>query len=282
MILVLSDGNPRVHIKTPWVNHGLILVCCVIFAGQYFLDAPSIFAYGFFPVQFLEGGAVATPLAETPWWLRAVTAVFMHGDLLHLVGNMLILWVFGDNVEDAVGHLRYLAFFVAIGVLGNLAHGLMTGTPMVPVIGASGAIAGVMGAYLLLHPRAWVLVVILGRIPLVVPAGLAVGAHILINLYFGFEPLLASVKDVAETGVAWWAHIGGFAGGMALIGLIKKPDVALFQPSQRYGRYGMSGVFRWLLAPADSAYDRMVDRQVLVIAKALAFGVTVFIVLDLL
>ncbi|MEQ9813518.1 MAG: rhomboid family intramembrane serine protease [Azospirillaceae bacterium] len=282
MILVLSDGNPRVHIKTPWVNHGLIVLCCVVFAGQYFLDAPSILDYGFFPAQFFDAAAMPPPLADTPWWLRAVTAVFMHGDLLHLAGNMLILWVFGDNVEDAVGHGRYLGFFVAIGVLGNLAHGVMSAIPMTPVIGASGAIAGVMGAYLLLHPRAWVLVIILGRLPLVVPAGLAVGAHILINLYFGFEPLLASVKDVADTGVAWWAHIGGFAGGMALIGLIRKPDVALFQPSARYGSYGVSGVFRWLLAPTDSAYDRMADRQVLVIAKALAFGVTVFIVLGLL
>jgi membrane associated rhomboid family serine protease len=152
--------------------------------------------------------------------LTLITYMFLHGGWMHLIGNMLFLWVFGDNVEDAMGHGRFLAFYLLAGIAGGLAHTLSGPTSTVPLVGASGAIAGVVAAYLMLHPRVKLWVLVLGRFPLKVSAVWAIGA------WAAFQVVMLLVASDHTT--AWWAHIGGFAAGAVLLPIMRKPGVALF------------------------------------------------------
>ncbi|HYH40166.1 MAG TPA: rhomboid family intramembrane serine protease, partial [Azospirillum sp.] len=142
--------------------------------------------------------------------------------------NMIALWVFGDNVEDALGHLRYLAFFLLCAAAGALTEGALTAEPMRPLVGASGAISGVMGAYLLLHPHAKILVLVLFRFPVLLPAGVVVAGDIAANI------TMALLPGVAPGDTAWGAHLGGFAAGMLLLVPFKRADVPLFLPAGAY------------------------------------------------
>ncbi|MCJ7830952.1 MAG: rhomboid family intramembrane serine protease [Dehalococcoidia bacterium] len=158
--------------------------------------------------------------------LRPFTAMFMHAGWFHILGNMLFLWIFGDNVEDALGHLRYLLFYLICGLGAAAAQILMTPHDLLPAVGASGAIAGVMGAYLVLYPRANIAVVIPLLILLgafYIPAVLLIGMWFLVQLFSGVASI--GYATGGSGGVAWWAHIGGFLVGMLLI--------ALFRPRRR-------------------------------------------------
>jgi len=148
-----------------------------------------------------------------------VTYAFLHADIWHLGTNMLFLWVFGDNVEDAMGHLRFLVFYLLCAAAGALAHGLLDPRSEAPLIGASGAVAGVVAAYLLLHPRVRLWVLVLGRIPLPLPAFVPLTLWIVYQLYM-------LVFD-AQGEVSWAAHIGGIVAGFALIALMKRRTVPL-------------------------------------------------------
>ena len=149
--------------------------------------------------------------------LTIITAMFIHGGWLHIGGNMLFLWIFGDNVEDAMGHLRYLVFYLVCGIAAALVQGLANTDSLTPAVGASGAIAGVMGAYIVLFPRA-VVYVIFGIIfiPLPLPAFVLIGIWIVIQLFYGWSSLGV---ETAGGGVAYFAHIGGFVAGAALVHL---------------------------------------------------------------
>ena len=149
--------------------------------------------------------------------LTPLTAMFLHGGWIHLIGNMLFLWVFGDNVEDRIGHVRFALFYGLGGYLATAAHIFFDTSDLVPVIGASGAISAVLGAYLLLFPRAMVqvLIPIVFLIPLVVPAPLMIGFWFLINLVNGIGSFASD--SVGSGGTAWFAHLGGFAAGMLLL-----------------------------------------------------------------
>lgn len=143
------------------------------------------------------------------------TNIFMHGGWLHLGGNMLFLWIFGDNVEDSMGHLRYLVFYVTVGVLASLAHGVVDAGSTTPALGASGAIAGVMGAYIVLFPRAQVIVFLgLILIPIPLPAFVVIGLWFVIELFRGVGSLGV---ETASGGIAYFAHIGGFIAGTTLV-----------------------------------------------------------------
>jgi len=175
--------------------------------------------YAFQPKEFfdtVEGQSGLTGSARAVVLLSVVTALFMHGGWLHILGNMLFLWVFGDNVEDRLGHLRYLFFYLVAGVLACLVQGALSPGSVLPVLGASGAVAGVLGAYLVWFPGTTVRVVIpffiLIFIPIPVPAWLMIGLWFLQNLLSGY----ATIADAATGGggVAWFAHIGGFLFGM--------------------------------------------------------------------
>jgi len=172
----------------------------------------------------MNWGAVPDRIAQPSLYplasLTLVTSMFLHGGLAHLLGNMLYLWIFGDNVEDRLGHVGFLAFYLVAGSAAGLAQVLPVPTSEIPAIGASGAVAGVLGAYLLLHPTAPVRVIIpflyfasLRR----VPAVLVLGMWFVIQLFNGFLSLGSG--QVASGGVAWFAHIGGFVAGV-LVGLL--------------------------------------------------------------
>ena len=158
-----------------------------------------------------------------------LTNMFMHGGWLHLGGNMLFLWIFGDNVEEAMGHIRYLVFYVLVGVLASLTHGIADIGSTTPALGASGAIAGVMGAYIVLFPRASV-IVFLGFIfiPIPLPAFVVIGLWFLIDLFRGVASLGV---ETASGGVAYFAHIGGFVAGVVLVSIFM-----LGRPQRREAR----------------------------------------------
>src|ERR1043166_7967486 len=157
------------------------------------------------------------------------TSMFLHGGVLHVVGNMLYLWVFGNNVEDAMGHFRFALFYLLSGVAAAIAQVMVSPDSMVPTLGASGAIAGVLGGYLLLHPRArvvtWIPIFWLFLTTVEVPA------YFFLVLWFFMQiinGLPALEFHAAKGGVAWWAHIGGFAAGFVLTPIFKRRDVRLF------------------------------------------------------
>lgn len=155
--------------------------------------------------------------------LQVFTAMFVHAGWAHILGNMLFLWIFGDNVEDRVGHLRYIVFYLLSGVAAAAAQTVMAADTILPAVGASGAIAGVLGAYLLLYPRAIVQVVVLPFffVPFFVPAVLLIGVWFVTQLFAGLAEVGA--HSTAGSGVAWWAHIGGFLAGAFLINFFKQP-----------------------------------------------------------
>jgi len=160
------------------------------------------------------------PLDSPPWWATVFTSMFLHGGILHIAFNMLFLWIFGNNVEDSMGRPRFIAFYLLAGVIAAYTQALLTASSTVPAIGASGAIAGVLGGYLLLFPRARVLTVVLIILFVTI---IEIPAAILLAIWFvlQFLPALGQVTTSAGggEGIAYWAHVGGFAFGLAAIKL---------------------------------------------------------------
>jgi membrane associated rhomboid family serine protease len=159
--------------------------------------------------------------AAVPDWLTLVTCTFLHGGWLHLIGNMWFLWIFGDNVEDRLGHLGYVGFYLGCGVAASATHLAFASGSTVPTVGASGAIAGVMGAYFLLYPRAQVLTLVPLFVfieILVLPAAIFLGIWFVLQLVQG----TFAIGDLEAGGVAWWAHVGGFVVGLVVIAVLRK------------------------------------------------------------
>lgn len=221
----LHDLNPRLFIRYPWVTWGVVLVCILIFVGELFADEDLqrsiLFGFGMIPALVTGQATLDPDIAAPPAVLTVVTYMFLHGSVMHLVGNMLYLWVFGDNVEDAMGHGRFALFYGVCGVAAAALHMAIDPASRLPTIGASGAISGVLGAYLVLHPRARVLVPIL-FIPVYLPAGF------LIVVWIGFQVLMGLGAPSGASGVAWWAHVGGFVTGMVLVRFFRRTGVPLF------------------------------------------------------
>ncbi len=218
----ISDDNPRLRIDKPYVLWGIMAVCVFMFlmqvsGGPVFTQRLSI-GLGVIPAVLTGHAELRPDLAIVPVWATLLTSMFLHGGLLHLFGNMLFLAIFGDNIEDAMGHLRFLLFYLICGVAAALTHVVVAPEAPQPMIGASGAVSGVLGAYLVLYPRAWV-TILLVWLPLVVPA------WILLGLWFGFQVLAA--LGGAAAGVAWWAHVGGFIAGAVLVVVFRHKTVPL-------------------------------------------------------
>ena len=212
-MLPLADHNPR---RTfPFINLLLILINVATFVWELSLGSsiqPVLQNLAFVPAQFWS----AAPLV--PSIVAMFVSMFLHGGWLHLLGNMLFLWVFGDNIEDRLGHGRYLIFYLACGVAATLAHAAMNPTSAVPAIGASGAIAGVLGAYLILFPRQRVTTLIPIFIFITIreiPAIVLLGFWFVLQLFVGTVSLGGSIHE--QGGVAYFAHIGGFLTGMVLV-----------------------------------------------------------------
>ena len=215
MFLPLHDRNPIVNIRAPYVNYGLIAVTCLIFLVQVSLPPEGFdeMALGFGMIPIVVRDLVAEPIVWVPDEVTLVTYAFLHADWMHLLSNMLFLWIFGDNIEDALGHLRYFLFYIACAVLAALVYLAFNFDSNAPLIGASGAVAGVMGAYALLYPWAQVFVStrIVYYLPIPVPAIVMLGVWLAMQLFYAFAG--------SDEPIAWWAHVGGMAAG-ALLGLM--------------------------------------------------------------
>jgi membrane associated rhomboid family serine protease len=229
-MIPLRDDNPTQI--TPGLTWGLIAINVMIFLYQISLGPRQgrIFVYEFGAIPAVIFGTQSLPdyLAAIPAPLSLFTNMFLHGGWLHLIGNMWYLWIFGDNIEAAMGRVRYLAFYLLCGVLASLSHVFSDPSSVVPSLGASGAISGVLGAYGLLYPRARVLVLIpLGFFMrlMYIPAGFVLGFWFVLQLLSG-----SMSSGQGGGGIAFWAHIGGFVAGMLLVGLFKQKEVRFFNP----------------------------------------------------
>jgi len=206
---------------TPVVTRSLVLVNAALFIAQIILGArtePLIDAFGFIPARFVHPAAFGTTPLHVA--LTLVTSLFLHGGFVHLFGNMIYLWIFGGAVEDALGHLRYLVFYVAGGAVGSLTHTMIFPQSTVPSVGASGSIAAILGAFLVLRPSARIVTLF----PLVVYWAMAeIRAVVFLPVWFALQffngalALAAAQRTQEVTGIAWWAHVGGFLFG-ALVG----------------------------------------------------------------
>ena len=238
MVFPLYDDNSDRQ-TTPLVNYAIIALNILVFVFLQQLGSNDAFTYSFstVPAEILQGRDIVTPsqvveyagqavripgLGPTPGsvYFTLFTSMFMHGGIAHIAGNMLFLWIFGDNIEDRLGHVKYVIFYLLCGVIASLAHVFATGffatdqaSLLVPSLGASGAISGVLGGYILLHPKRRV-TVILFRFLTDVPAYVAIGIWFLFQLISG----LGMLGGGSQTGgVAYAAHIGGFVAGLVLI-----------------------------------------------------------------
>jgi len=222
-MIPLRDANPSS--RTPWVTFLLIGLNILAFLYEVALPAPRleqlIFTMGMVPARvtvFPADPAVTFGDAFLPLF----SSMFLHGGWLHLIGNMWFLWIFGDNIEDRLGHLRYLLFYLVCGLGAGVAHTLFNLNSTVPTIGASGAVAGVLGGYLLLFPHARILTLI----PVFVLSMTELPAYIVLLLWFVIQLFSGTAslgaRDASAGGVAWWAHIGGFLLGLALVKLFAR------------------------------------------------------------
>ena len=225
MFLPLHDQNPIRHVSFPYVTYGLLAVNVLVFLVQ--LTLPDGHGFNWFAVEYgmvpvVVRDVVEQPVAWLPDWANLFTYAFLHADWLHLLSNMLFLWIFGDNIEDALGHVKFLVFYLLCGVLAGLAHIAANFDDVGPLIGASGAVAGVMGAYILLYPHAKVFVLfrLVIPIPLPIPALWMLGFWIATQLFY--------VVAGSDEPVAWWAHLGGVVAGAVLAVPFKRREVPLF------------------------------------------------------
>lgn len=222
----LYDDNPIR--RSPIVTYALIGMCIGAFLWQQGQDSDVVaFEFGMIPARLFQYGSLPPEFDIIPPWATIFTSMFLHGGWLHLGGNMLFLWIFGNNVEDLVGRGRYLLLYLASGAAAALVQALSAPHGEAPMIGASGAIAGVLGAYLVTYPRAnvhtFVWIVIFFWI-------VAVPAWIMLGLWFVMQLVSGLAARPGSPGVAFWAHVGGFVTGIVLYLLLRPPRVALLQP----------------------------------------------------
>jgi membrane associated rhomboid family serine protease len=225
MVFPLYDNNPFAFKSPPYVSWGLIAANVAIFLYMLSVDPSGsnsktavILSLAFTPAEISHHNVILH--AFVPWEFTLVSYSFLHASWLHIIGNMAFLWVFGDDVEEALGHLRFLLFYLLCAAAGALGHWASDPASNIPLVGASGAIAGIVGAYLLLHPcrKIWVLAFM--RIPIKLAAEWVIGFWIVLqflNIFAG-----------ADKEVAWWTHIGGLAAGALLVVFMRRPGVELF------------------------------------------------------
>ncbi|MGH8522396.1 MAG: rhomboid family intramembrane serine protease [Gammaproteobacteria bacterium] len=229
-MIPLRDDNPAA--LTPLVTVALIGACTLTFLWQSSLGSEAyqqaVYGLGFIPALFFTDIELAPELVMAPTWFTVFSSMFLHGGFMHLIGNMLYLWIFGNNVEDSMGHRRFVVFYLACGVIAALGQSMLNPESKIPMIGASGAISGVLGAYILLFPRA--------QVEVLIPFGLILQrmrlpAFWVLGLWFGMQLLNSALTSADQGGVAFVAHASGFVAGMALIPFFKYPQVRLYRPT---------------------------------------------------
>ena len=237
MFIPISDDLPTV--RPPILTVTVIVVCTVVFLYQLGLPRPLgellIQGHGLTPAVFVGKTSLPFYVEAADPIVSMVTSMFLHGGIAHIVGNMLYLWVFGNNVEDAMGHTRFLIFYLLCGIAAALTQVLFNSDSTVPMVGASGAISGVLGAYFVLHPTV--------RIKTLLFLGIyfrffRIPANILLGIWIALQILAASMAEPGEPGVAWFAHIGGFAAGVALVHVFRDPDIPLWGKRHYGGPWG--------------------------------------------
>jgi membrane associated rhomboid family serine protease len=219
----LHDANPLRHIHHAWVTWLLIAANCVVFllnSGDIEAVHGAAIRFGLIPAVFNGGYSLPADYQTIPDGLTLLTYAFLHGDIWHLAGNMVFLWVFADNIEDSLGHLRFLAFYCLSAAGAGYAQVLAFPASDIPVIGASGAVAGVVGAYFVLHPYVKVWILAFGRIPLRFASAWIIGFWAVFQVF--------EVATSTEGEIAWWTHIGGFLTGALLVVFFRRKGVALF------------------------------------------------------
>ena len=227
-MIPLRDDQPS--FSSPFINYFLIVLNVLIFMWEISVGHRALNGFlnefGVIPHQtiaVLTGHSYNSPVTAI---LPLFTSMFLHGSFLHVAGNILFLWIFGDNVEDYLGHFQYLLFYLLSGLAAAFTHILLNASSRLPIIGASGAIAGVMGAYFILYPRARVLTWFPPIFFFHVPAWLMLGYWFLVNFLSGTSTSIADTSQSAG-GIAFWAHVGGFVAGMLMVKIF----------SERPGRY---------------------------------------------
>ena len=243
----IRDENP--HFLTPVTTWALVVANALSWfyvqglGGEPVLSA-SLCELGLIPAELLGnvrpgtavsvGHGLTCVLGDTTGWYTLVSSMFLHGGWAHLVGNMWFLWIFGNNVEDSMGHARFFVFYITCGFAAATLQVFFEPTSQLPMVGASGAIGGVMGAYVLLYPRVRVhMLVLLGFFPLT----FAIPAYFMLGYWFLLQ-LLGGAASIGATGggIAFWAHVGGFAAGMFLIPAFRREEYV-----RRHPLYGWKG-----------------------------------------
>jgi membrane associated rhomboid family serine protease len=225
MFIPLHDANELRHIRHSYVNLAIIAVNIAAFlftaiTASESVSSASVIGLGYIPSVVNDTVELPPELVLVPENLTYLTYAFLHADIFHLGGNMIFLWVFGDNVEDAMGHVKYLIFYLLCAAAGAFLHGVILAGSEEPLIGASGAIAGVVVAYLMLHPHVKLWVLALMRIPLRIPAWIPIALWVI----FQFVMLFTQTDDQ----ISWPAHVGGIIAGFMLVPLLKRRSVRLF------------------------------------------------------
>ncbi len=227
MFIPIGDSNRLKAIPFQLVTASIVVTCVIVYLYQLGLPHPRdiqfIFGYGVVPSVLVGSDSLPPTVDAAPAWATLLTYQFLHGGFWHLLGNMLFLWVFGDNVEDSMGHLRFLAFYLLCGALAVGVHLIGVGDVRQPLIGASGAVSGVIAAYLMLFPKGKVLILAFNWLPIRLPVWLVLG------FWIGMQVFSFASGGSDGGGVAWLAHIGGLGAGAALLPFFKRKDVPLFQ-----------------------------------------------------
>jgi membrane associated rhomboid family serine protease len=243
----IRDDNP--HFLTPYATYALIALNAAVWVllqgfGTEPMLSSSVCRLGLIPGELLQtvpagarfqvGANSVCVLGDTSAWYTVFTSMFMHGGWFHILGNMWFLWIFGNNVEDAMGHARFVVFYLLCGLAAAAAQTMTDPQSIVPMVGASGAIGGVMGAYVLLYPRVQVhMLIILGFYvtTIAVPAVLMLGYWFFLQLISGWSSI-----DSEGGGVAFWAHIGGFVAGGVLVLVFRNPRLLEKHPYHGWSR----------------------------------------------
>ena len=216
MFFPIKDDQPTS--RTPRLTIGLIFVNTAIFLFSQTFGvrgfAGFLMSFGYVPVLFIDGGAT---YQVSPWlYLTPLSSMFMHGGWMHLIGNMLFLWIYGNNIEDYFGPVKFLVFYFVSGLAAILLYTLFNPHSTIPLVGASGAIAGVMGAYMVLHPRAQITVLILFVFIMI----RQFPAKVVLGIWFAYQVVMSVIGSSTGGGIAWLAHVGGFVFGWVLLKII--------------------------------------------------------------
>jgi membrane associated rhomboid family serine protease len=232
-MIPISDDNPAR--LTPIMTWAIIALCVIVYLWERSLGREmdvAVAILGFTPASLLGYRPIAPGFVTPPAIETLFTSMFLHGSILHIAGNMLYLWIFGNNVEDAMGHFRFVFFYLVCGLAAALALAYVDPTSRLPMVGASGAISGVLAGYVLLFPRA--------RVTVIVPLGiifypLTISAFWVVGFWFVLQLVSAALSNANQPGVAWWAHVGGFAAGLLLTPILKSSDFPLLGRVRRRG-----------------------------------------------